>query len=385
MGNLTRWRRGRRRTLHRNVRATSVLAIMLALSLALAACSRQGDEGGGDAGGGGGGEEEEAFTIGLLLPESQTARYEAFDRPYFEEKIAAECPDCEVLYQNANQDAQEQLSQIESVITQGVDVLVLDPVDAASVGGAVTQAEQQGIPVVAYDRLAEGPIAHYVSFDNVEVGRVQGEALLEALQAGGDPKRGQVVMINGSPTDPNAAMFKQGAHEVLDGQVTIGQEYDTPDWSADEAQREMDQAITALGAQNIIGVYAANDGTAGGAIAAMKSAGINPLPPVTGQDAELAAIQRIVAGEQYMTVYKAIRPEAETAAEMALALARGEEYQGETTPMDNGTLEVPSVLLEPVAVTQDDIADTVVADEFYSVEEICTEQFAAACQEIGLS
>ena len=129
-------------------------------------------------------------------------------------------------------------------------------------------------------------------------------------------------MINGAPTDNNAKLFKQGAHSVLDGKTKIAKEYDTPDWSPDKAQKEMTQALTALG-NKVDGVLAANDGTAGGAIAAMKAAGLNPLPPVTGQDAELAAIQRIVAGEQYMTVYKAIEPEAQKAAELACDLATG--------------------------------------------------------------
>jgi D-xylose transport system substrate-binding protein len=194
-------------------------------------------------------------------------------------------------------------------------------------------------------------------------------------------------MINGAPTDNNAKLFKEGAHSVIDSSgLTVGKEYDTPDWSPDEAQNEMDQAITALGADTINGVYAANDGTAGGAIAAMKGAGIDPLPPVTGQDAELAAIQRIVAGEQGMTVYKAIKPEAELAAELAVALLNGEEPQTdvEQTTVNNETMDVPSYLLEPVVVTIDNINDTIIADGFWSVDEICTDQYADACAEAGI-
>ena len=215
---------------------------------------------------------------------------------------------------------------------------------------------------------------------------MQGQALLDALSEGGDPKRGQIVMINGSPTDPNAADFKAGAHSVLDGKVNIGREYDTPDWSPDQAQREMEQAITALGKDNIIGVYAANDGTAGGAIAAMKSAGFTTIPFTTGQDAELAAIQRIISGEQGMTVYKAIKPEAEIAAEMAIAAATGQPYSGRpTVTINNGTTDVVSVLLEPIAVTKENVMDTVIRDGFYTVDQVCTAEYAEACADLGIT
>ncbi|HEY8544656.1 MAG TPA: substrate-binding domain-containing protein, partial [Acidimicrobiales bacterium] len=196
-----------------------------------------------------------------------------------------------------------------------------------------------------------------------------------------------IVMINGAPTDNNATLFKEGAHSVLDDSgYGIGVEYDTPEWSPDEAQQEMEQAITRLGADGFVGVYAANDGTAGGAIAAMKAAGIDPLPPVTGQDAEVAGIQRILAGEQYMTVYKAIKPEAEIAAEVAVALARGEEIPDDLVndEIDNGELDVPSMILDPVAVTADNVDDTVIADGFWSVEDICTADYQAACEAAGI-
>jgi D-xylose transport system substrate-binding protein len=329
---------------------------------------------------------DQGFKIGLLLPESKTTRYESFDRPLIEAKLMELCPKCEVLYQNADQDSGKQQSQAESMLTQGVKVMILDAVDAKSAGGVVSNAQAQNVPVVAYDRLASGPVTSYVSYDNHKVGQTQGQALLDALTAGGDPKRGQVVMINGSPTDPNAADFKAGAHSVLDGKVIIGQEYDTPDWSPDQAQTEMEQAATAIGKDKIIGVYAANDGTAGGAIAAMKGAGFTPLPPVTGQDAELAAIQRVITGEQAMTVYKAIKPEADIAAEMAIDAATGQKYDATpTTNVNNGTKDVPSVLLNPVAVTKANVQDTVIKDGFYTAAEICTPAYAQACAAAGIS
>jgi len=366
------------------MRLRSVVAVgALAVAMAVAGCNDSNDSGGTQTGGGE--SVDNGFKIGLLLPESKTTRYESFDRPYIEAKLKELCPKCQVLYQNADQDPAKQQSQAESMLTQGVKVLILDAVDAKAAGGIVTNAQAQNVPVVAYDRLAEGPVSYYVSFDNKQVGVVQGQALLDALTRGGDPKRGSIVMINGSPTDPNAADFKAGAHSVLDGKVNIGQEYDTPDWSPDKAQQEMEQAVTALGRDKIIGVYAANDGTAGGAIAAMKGAGFTTIPPTTGQDAELAAIQRILAGEQYMTVYKAIKPEAEIAAAMAVAAATGQQFTGQqTTTKNNGTKDVTAVLLPPVPVMKDNVKSTVVADGFYTPAQICTPPYAQACKEAGI-
>ncbi|MEU3018657.1 substrate-binding domain-containing protein [Nocardiopsis sp. NPDC007018] len=325
---------------------------------------------------------EEGFHVGLLLPELQTARYEAFDKPYFEEALENLCPNCELSYANADQDVDEQQTQAQAMLTSGVDVLVLGAVDSEAAAGTVNEARGQGVPVVAYDRLAQGGVDMYVSFDNFRVGQVQAEALLGALDQAGTAGDGQIVMINGSPTDPNAGDFKAGAHEIFEGQVEIGQEFDTPDWSPDEANSQMEGAITSLGLDEIVGVYAANDGMAAGVISALRSAGVSvaDLPPVTGQDAELHGIQRIVAGEQYMTVYKAIRPEAEVAAAMAVSLATGDDLDaGEYTVTeveDAGGEKVSAVLLDPVAVTVDDIADTVVSDGFYTVEQICTDDYA---------
>jgi D-xylose transport system substrate-binding protein len=367
-------------------RRWSLFAVVMALALAMAvvACGDDDDDGG--AGGGGGGDGE-GGTIALLLPETKTARYEAHDRPNFERKVKELCPDCEIIYSNADQDAAQQQQQTEAAITQGAEVLVLDPVDAAAAAPLVTRAKSQDIPVISYDRLIlDADVDYYISFDNVKVGELQGEALVQKLEE--DGAQGDIVMINGAPTDNNAKLFKQGAHNIIDDSpFSVAREYDTPDWSPDRAQQQMEQAITALGKDGFVGVYAANDGTAGGAIAAMKGNGIDPSTrPTTGQDAELAAIQRILTGEQYMTVYKAIKPEAEAAAELAVALVRGEEapaglVNGET---DNGMKAVPSVLLEPVAVTSENIQDTIVKDEFYPVDEICSGQYASACKEAGI-
>ncbi|HZN17982.1 MAG TPA: substrate-binding domain-containing protein [Micromonosporaceae bacterium] len=326
----------------------------------------------------------EGKTIALLLPESKTTRYEAFDRPLFEAKVKTLCAACNVLYFNADQDAAKQQQQVETALAQGADVLVLDAVDAAAVAPLVNQAKQKKVPVVAYDRLISGiDYAYYVSFNNVRVGEMQGQALLDAMNERGTTAKGKIVMIHGAPTDPSSADYKKGAHSVLDGKVAIGREFDTPDWSPDKAQQEMEQAITALGRDSIVGVLSANDGMASGAIAAMKRAGFAKLPPVTGQDAELAAVQRILTGEQHMTIYLDIRAEAEKSAELAVALSRGEQ-PGAPTTVDNGTAKIPAFLLDPIPVTADKIKDTILKDGFYKASEICTGEVAPACAKVGI-
>ncbi|WP_437306980.1 sugar ABC transporter substrate-binding protein [Sorangium sp. So ce388] len=341
--------------------------------------------GAGDKGASAGDRAGKPAKIALLLPESKTARYESKDRPFFEAQVKSLCPDCQVLASNANQDASQQQAQAEAALTNGASVLVLDAVDSASAAVIANKAKAQKVPVIAYDRLVPGTegIDYYVSFDNESVGRLQGESLLQAL---GNKATARVVMINGAATDNNGMLFKKGAHSALDGKVQVVKEYDTPDWSPDKAQDEMTQALTALNNQ-LDGVYAANDGTAGGAIAAMKAAGIKPLPPVTGQDAELAAVQRILLGEQYMTVYKAIKPQAEAAAVIAYHLATGKPVPTDLTggkTVNNGKKDVPSVLLVPLSVTKENLKDTVIADAFWSKEQICTAQYAEACKAAGI-
>jgi D-xylose transport system substrate-binding protein len=340
---------------------------------------------GGDDGDNAGRDSNEGGTVAFLLKESKTARWEGFDRPYFTERLKQVCPNCELIYNNANQDAARQQQQAEAALTKGADVLVITPVDSKAAAAIANRAKQSNVPVIAYDALInDAPIDYFVSFQNEKVGELQGQALVDKLRQDGTADKGQIVMINGSPTDANAGQFKKGAHSALDGNVEIGKEYDTPDWSPDKAQQEMEQAITALGKDEIVGVYAANDGTASGAVAAMKGSGMDPTEvPITGQDAELAAIQRIVAGEQYMTVYKAIRPEANAAADLAVALVRGEKPRMSDT-IDNGHMQVPAKLLTPVAVTTENIVDSVVKDGFHSVAQICAGRFAAACRKAGI-
>ena len=351
-----------------------VLCALLAAALAIAGCG----------GGGGGGPK-----IAYLLPENETPRYEAHDRPEFEENVENLCEDCEVLYNNATEDASKQQSQAEAALTQGAEVLVLDPVDAASAAAMVEKAKAQGVPVLSYDRLIENAdVDYYVSFDNERVGELQAESLSEKLKEDGNSS-GPIVMISGDPADSNAALFKKGAQKGFESSgVDVAKEYDTPEWSATNAQNEMQQAITALGKSGFNGVYAANDDTGGGAIAAMKSAGIDPEErPTTGQDATVAGVQRILVGQQYMTVYKATDKETKVAAEIAVALAKGKNFPQSkiTDEPNNGKAKVPSVLLEPVAVTKDVIKQTVVADGFITADELCTGAYAKACEAAGIS
>ncbi|MGA5097332.1 substrate-binding domain-containing protein [Streptomyces lavendulocolor] len=366
--------RARRRTV-----TAALAAAGLALTAGLTACGNAAE-----VREPGTGVDRDGRSIGLLLPDD-TNRFNAFDRPLFEQRVAALCPDCEVESASAQADVATQQQQVDAMITKGVRVLVLDAVDSRSLRSSVERAREAGIEVVAYDRLVEGPISAYVSFDGERVGRLQGEALLRAL---GDRARdGQIVMMNGAATDPNSAWFKRGALAALEGRVAIGKAYDTAEWLPVNAHMNMSGAIASLGADSIDGVYSANDGLAAGIISALKSAKIRPLPPVTGQDADLAGIQRIVAGEQYMTVYKPFRQEAYAAAEMAVALVRGQRPDGVATgTVDSPTTrDIPSVLLTPVSVTAGDIEKTVIKDGMYTVDQICTPKYAADCERAGLT
>ena len=364
----------------------SVFAVTSAAGCKKAAKDEGGSAGSAAAGGGAGG------SIALLLPELQTTRYESADRPFFEAKFKELCPGVAVVYANANQVAADQQQQAEAAIARGAKVLVLDPVDGDAAGAPTKAAKAKSIPVIAYDRLIKGGSLpdYYVSFDNERIGKLQAEALVAKLTAAGvaNPK---ITMINGSPTDNNALLFKQGAHSVFDGKVTIVKEDAAANWKPEEAQQLMEQYIAAIGPTGFDAAYQANDGTAGGAMAAMKAAGIDPKTKyLIGQDAEIAAIQRILTGEQYASIYKRIQPQAEKAAELACALYKGEKPAASLIggKVNNGTGDVPSILLPAVAITAnggngtESIANTVIKDQFYgkdTVAKICTADYAAAC------
>ncbi|MER6163522.1 ABC transporter substrate-binding protein [Streptomyces violaceorubidus] len=366
------------------MRRAAVAIAAGAMAVSLAACGSAKESGDSADKSDSAAKKGDDIKVGLLLPENQTARYEKFDKPMIEKKVKELTNNKgEVIYANAKQDASLQNQQVDTMVTNKVDVLIVDAVDYKAIAGSVKKAKDAGIKVVAFDRLAEGPIDAYTSFDNVTVGKTQGEALLQAL--GDKAKDAQIVMMNGSSTDPNAAQFKQGAHAALDGKVKVGREYDTKEWKPENANANMEGAISALGKGKIQGVYSANDGMAGGIITALKAAGISNIP-VTGQDAELAGVQRIVTGEQYMSVFKSYPKEAETAAEMAVALAKGESLDSiANDKVDSATAkDIPAVIVPVVSLTKDNIKETVIKDGFYTVDEICTAKYKAACDKIGL-
>ncbi|GAA3049317.1 sugar ABC transporter substrate-binding protein [Streptomyces roseofulvus] len=357
----------------RTLRGAIAVASTMALSLGVVATATGSSPG----------QARQDIRIGLLLPESKTTRYEKFDRPYIEQKIKELAPDAQIDYYNAAESATTQQQQVNTALAKGDKVLILDAVDAKSIQSSVEKANKAGVKVVAYDRLAQGPVDAYVSYDNRKVGELQGKALLDAL--GDKAESGQIVMHNGSPTDPNAAEFKAGAHSVLDGKVKIGKEYDTPNWDPNNANQQMSGAISALGKDEIVGVYSANDGLAAGIATALKAAGMDV--PLTGQDAQLDAIQRILLGTQTITIEKPYKPEADIAATMAVNLAEGKPLPADLTPttVTSGSgQKVPATLLTPVVVDKENIKDTVVKDGLYTVQEICTPAYADACKEAGL-
>lgn len=372
---------GKRRALHGLVAAVGVVLLATA-----AGCSS--GSGSASGSGSGGGNNASGAKIAFLLPESKTARYEAADRPYFTDKVKSLCSACQVLYSNAEGDPNKQKQQVEAAITKGAKVLVIDATDTKAAASGVAEAKQAGIPVLSYARLVEGtPVDAFISVQTYRGGQQQAQSMLDALKAQGKTKP-RIVMINGSPTDSNAPPFKQGAHNIFDAAgAQVVREYDTPNWDPDVAQQEMEQAITALGPTGFDAVYVCNDGMASGAIAALKAANIDPKTKfVTGQDAEVAALQRIVAGDQYMTLYQPIKKIAESAAEMAVDMAHGKKPSGTTTTVDNGSgTKVPAVLHEMTVVTKGNIKDTVIAEHFTTVEQICTPAYAEACKAAGLT
>ncbi|WSQ10617.1 substrate-binding domain-containing protein [Streptomyces sp. NBC_01231] len=327
------------------------------------------------------------ITVGLLLPDKETARFEKFDYPLIKKRVAELTNNKgKVLYANAEASQSKQSGQMDTMVADKVDVILVDAVDAKAIVPAIKRAKDAAIPVIAYDRLAQGPIDAYVSHDNELVGEVQGRAIVGAL--GDKAASSKIVMMNGSVADPNTARFKQGALSELEGHVIIAKQYDTREWLPEVAKANMKKAIRSIGLSNIAAVYSANDGMAGAVIDALKEAGETKIPPVTGQDANLDAVQRIVSGEQFMTVYKSFLLEADNAAEMAVAKVQGRSIEFEAlTPdsVDSPTQKkIPSQLVKVVALTKDNIKDTVIQDGVYTIKDICTPKFASDCAAIGL-
>ncbi|WP_347057240.1 substrate-binding domain-containing protein [Blastococcus sp. HT6-30] len=361
-------------------RRTVTTAIAAALVFGLAACGGGDADGGSNAGSGGG--EAAAGKIGVILPDTaSSARWESADRPLLE--AAFEEAGVEYDIQNAQGDAQRMATIAEQMITEGVTVLAITNLDSASGAAIQRQAEQQGVQTIDYDRLTLGGESdYYVSFDNTEVGRLQGEGLAQCL--GDEPAN--IAYLNGSPDDNNATLFSSGAHEVLDPmeQYTVVAEQAVPEWDNQQAATIFEQMYTQAGG-DIQGVVAANDGLANAVVSILGRNNAAGQVPVTGQDATVEGLQNILAGNQCMTVYKPIEQEASALAELAVSLVIGEEPQTDGTVEDpEGQREVPSVLLEPVSIFRDNVKQ-VIDDGYQSAADVCTGEFAAACTELGIS
>jgi len=363
------------------------VAGLAAMSLVLTACG--GDDAADTTTGSdketAGGEESGAAAddakVGVILPDSKSsARWETADRKFLTE--AFEAAGVEYDIQNAQGDKAQFQTIADQMISGGATVLMIVNLDSGTGKAVLDKAKSQGVATIDYDRLTLGGSAqYYVSFDNVAVGTLQGEGLAQCL---GD-EEANIAFLNGSPTDNNATLFAEGAHSVLDGMAGYTQvaEQAVPDWDNQQAATIFEQMLTKN--PEIGGVLAANDGLGNAAISILKKNSLNGQVPVTGQDATVEGLQNILAGDQCMTVYKAVKKEADAAAELAIALANGETPDAPDTTEDaEGGRDVPSVLLEPQSIFKDNVKD-VVDDGFVTVEDLCTGQYADLCAEAGIS
>jgi D-xylose transport system substrate-binding protein len=318
----------------------------------------------------------------VILPDTESSvRWESFDRPYLE--AAFEEAGVEADIQNAEGDADRMTTIAEQMITEGATVLAIVNLDSASGAQIQQSAEEDGVRTIDYDRLTLGGAAeYYVSFDNTEVGRLQGQGLAQCL---GEDEEANIAFLNGSPDDNNATLFSEGAHEVLDEIANYKQvaEQAVPGWDNQQAATIFEQMYTQANGE-IDGVLAANDGLAGSVVSILERNDAAGDVPVTGQDATVEGLQRILAGTQCMTVYKSVRDEANALAELAIAMINGEEGEttGEVEDAEGGR-QVPSVLLKPQAIFRDNVKD-VVDDEFVTADDLCTGEFADACSELGI-
>jgi len=379
----------------------AVAATGVALALVLAACGDGGtatepddatsvDAGAGDTESEAPADEEtteaggsaEGGTVGVILPDSaSSARWETADRPFLQEAFEAAGITADI--QNANGDTAAFQTIADGMINAGVDALLIVNLDSETGTAVISDAAAAGIPVIDYDRLTVGGGAdYYVSFDNVAVGTTIGEGLVTCLQDAGTTE-GDVVLLNGSPTDNNATLFKQGYQEAIEAAgYGIADDQAVPDWDNTQAGTIFEQIDTNTSG-DYVGVAAANDGLGGAVISVLERNGTAGTIPVTGQDATDEGLQRVLLGTQCMTVYKAVRAEAEAAAELAIALISGDTAAADELASQDvdGT---PSLLLEPVAIFRDNVQD-VVADEFTTAENLCiTPELQTACDEVGV-
>ncbi len=326
-------------------------------------------------------------TIAFLMPDQSSTRYEEHDHPGFVAEMAKLCPTCKVLYQNADGDASRQQQQFNSVISQGAKAIVIDPVDSAAATSLVKQAQSRGIKVIAYDRpIPSTPADYYVSFNNEEIGKSIARSLIADLKEKGvTGTDGGILEINGSPTDAAAGLIKKGIHEGLEGGgYAILAEYDTPEWAPSKAQQWASGQVSRFG-KKIVGVVAANDGTGGGAIAAFKAAGVNPVPPVTGNDATTAGLQLIIAGDQYNTISKPSEVVAAAAADVVIALLSGEKPKADTSLFGTPTKLFTPALVTKVNLKAEIIDKSAGGKPIGSAAVLCTGRYAEGCKSLGIT
>jgi D-xylose transport system substrate-binding protein len=358
-------------------------ASVLALAVPVAACGSDNSNK-SDSSSSSSSSKKSAGTVAVLLPDSKSStRWETVDRPFL--KKAFDAAGVKSVITNAEGDKSAQQQQAEQAITNGAKVLLLVNLDSGSGAAIAANAKSQGVKVIDYDRLTlKGDSDYYVSFDNPQVGKLQGQGLVDCL---GSLKGQAIAELNGSPTDNNATLFANGYNSVVDplykaGKLKKAADQSVPDWDNQKALTIFEQMLQKT-SNKIDGVLAANDGLGNAAISALKARKLKQIP-VTGQDATLEGIQNILNGDQCMTVYKAIKKETDASAALAISLLKGEKPTGVTSSVNNGNKDVPAILEEPVAVTKDNIKDYIGEADFPKKEDICAGKVAAKCSAAGL-
>jgi D-xylose transport system substrate-binding protein len=359
-----------------------VLSVGAAVVVAGCGSSNNNSSGGNSSSGG-----SKAGKVAVLLPDTQSSkRWDTVDRPLLQQAFQKAGVPVQVV--NAQGDKSTQQQQAEQAITNGAKVLLLVNLDSGSGAAIEANAASHGVKVIDYDRLTlNSPnVSYYVSFDNTQVGRLQGHGLVTCLQKEGvsDPK---IAELNGSPTDNNATLFKNGYDSVLKPLYSSGKakkvaDQSVPDWDNQKALTIFEQMLQKSNNQ-IDGVLAANDGLGNAAVSALKARHLKQIP-VTGQDATLQGIQNIVNGDQCMTVYKAIQKEVDAASKIGIALAKGQTPPAAPDKVNNGSKDVPSVLETPVAVFKNNIKDYFGNPDYPTKAQICAGKMASACTKAGL-
>ena len=342
-----------------NKRRLAITAVLAAFALILTGCSKSSSK-------------SEGF-VGVILPDAaSSARWETADRGFLQAAFDAAGVKADI--QNANGDKAAFQTIADQMLSSGAKVLILVNLDSESAKAVQDKAAKQGVKTIDYDRLTlNGSASYYVSFDNVSVGKLQGEGIKACLDAAGKTKA-RIVYLNGSPTDNNATLFKQGYDSVLrpsidSGAYTLVDDQAVPDWDNAKGGQIFEQQL-AKAKGKLDAVVSANEGLGLAAIAVLKKNKLNGKVCVSGQDATVDGLRAILTGDMSNTVYKAIKAEAQGAADLAIALLKGEAASTATGSVNNGTVDVPSVLLTPVAITKANVKD-VIADGFQKREDVC--------------